>query len=427
MAEEVRQQLSGRKLAVHVCGGVAVVKVPELITALRGQGAEVRVAMTPSATSFISPTTLQALSGHPVAWRLFPAKGRVRHAEPAEPGEGHGMAHIDLSGWADCHLVVPATASTLARLATGLADDVVSSTLLATTAPIILVPAMETGMWRNPATQQNLAVLVSRGALVVGPVSGRLASGRHGEGRMAEPEAILAATLRLLRPDGPLRGWEVLVTAGGTREPIDPVRYLGNRSSGKMGERLAVEAAARGASVHLVTAVEAEVELPLVEITRVDTAEAMLQACLAVLPTARLLLMAAAVSDFRVEESAASKLHRGQQPDLQLRLVPTVDVLARLIAERPLGCVVVGFAAETEMVAERGREKLKRKGCDMIVANPVTGQHSAMGGDMAEATLLTRDGRTLELAWQPKAAIAAAILDEAQRLAQDSPRPPDSG
>lgn len=426
MADLAGQQLRGRKIAVHVCGGVAVVKVPLLITALRGQGADVRVAMTPSATSFISPTTLRALSGNPVAWRLFPAKSGARDAGPDEPKEGHGMAHIDLSSWAECHLVAPATASTLARLATGLADDVVSSTLLATTAPIILAPAMETGMWRNPATQQNLATLIARGALVVGPLSGRLASGRQGEGRMAEPEAILAATLRLLRPEGPLRGWEVLVTSGGTREPIDPVRYLGNRSSGKMGERLAAEAVARGASVRLVTSVEAEIDLPTVEITRVDTAEEMLRACLAVLPSTRMLLMAAAVSDFRVEEIALSKVHRSLQPELQLRLVPTVDVLARLIAERPLGCLVVGFAAETEEVVERGREKLERKGCDMVVANLVTGAHSAMGGDMAEATLLSRDGRTLELAWQPKAAIAAAILDEAQRLAQESPRPPVS-
>jgi len=423
MAEQVGQQLSGRKVAVHVCGGVAVVKVPELITVLRGQGAEVRVAMTPSATSFISPTTLQALSGNPVSWRLFPAKGRDREAGQVELAEGHGMAHVELSSWADCHLVVPATASTMARLATGLADDVVSSTLLATRAPIILAPAMETGMWRNPATQQNLATLIRRGALVVGPVSGRLASGRHGEGRMAEPDAILAATLRLLRADGPLRGWEVLVTSGGTREPIDPVRYLGNRSSGKMGERLAAEAAARGASVRLVTAVEADIGLPTVEITRVETAEEMLQACLALLPVTRLVLMAAAVSDFRVEEPATNKLHRSQLPELQLRLVPSVDVLTRLIAERPAGCLVVGFAAETERVAERGREKLERKGCDMVVANPVSGEHSAMGGDMAEATLLTRDGRTRELAWQPKAAIAAAILDEAERLAKESPKP----
>jgi phosphopantothenoylcysteine decarboxylase / phosphopantothenate---cysteine ligase len=424
MPDQVGQQLGGRKVAVHVSGGVGVVKVPQLITALRGQGAEVRVAMTPSATSFISPTTLRALSGNPVAWRLFPAKGRARDAGPDETTEGHGMAHIELSSWADCHLVAPATASTLARLATGLADDVVSSTLLATTAPIILAPAMETGMWRNPATQQNLATLVSRGALVVGPVSGRLASGRQGEGRMAEPEAILADVLRLLRPEGPLRGWEVLVTSGGTREPIDPVRYLGNRSSGKMGERLAAEAAARGATVHLVTAVEAEIDLPTVEITKVDTGEEMLQACLGGLPSTRLLLMAAAVSDFRVEQPAPSKLHRSLQPELELRLVPSVDVLAELIAKRPRGCLVVGFAAETEDVAERGREKLERNGCDMVVANLVAGAHSAMGGDMAEATLLSRDGRTQELAWQSKAAVAAAILDEAQRLAQESPSPP---
>ncbi|MGA7088856.1 MAG: bifunctional phosphopantothenoylcysteine decarboxylase/phosphopantothenate--cysteine ligase CoaBC [Candidatus Dormiibacterota bacterium] len=423
MADLIGQQLSGRKVAVHVCGGVAVVKVPELITALRGQGAQVRVAMTPSATSFISPTTLQALSGNPVSWRLFPAKDRAREAVLVEPVEGHGMAHIDLSTWADCHLVVPATASTMARLALGLADDVVSSTLLATRAPFILAPAMESGMWRNPATQQNLATLVGRGALVVGPVSGRLASGRHGEGRMAEPEAILAATLRLLRPEGRLRGWEVLVTSGGTREPIDPVRYLGNRSSGKMGERLAAEAASRGATVRLVTAVEADIDLPMVEITRVETAEEMLQACLASLQATRLLLMAAAVADFRVKKFSASKLHRSRLLEPQLRLIPTVDVLARLIAERPPGCVVVGFAAETEQVVERGKEKLERKGCDMVVANPVSGEHSSMGGDMAEATLLTRDGRTRELAWQPKAAIAAAILDEAERLAKESPKP----
>ncbi|MFZ0169930.1 MAG: bifunctional phosphopantothenoylcysteine decarboxylase/phosphopantothenate--cysteine ligase CoaBC [Candidatus Dormiibacterota bacterium] len=422
MADLIGRQLSGRKVVVHVCGGVAVVKVPELITALRGQGAEVRVAMTPSATSFISPTTLQALSGNPVSWRLFPAKGRAREAGLVEPMEGHGMAHIDLSTWADCHLVVPATASTMARLALGLADDVVSSTLLATRAPFILAPAMESGMWRNPATQQNLATLVGRGALVVGPVSGRLASGRDGQGRMAEPEAILAATLRLLRPEGPLRGWEVLVTSGGTREPIDPVRYLGNRSSGKMGERLAAEAASRGATVRLVTAVEADIDLPMVEITRVETAEEMLQACLASLPATRLLLMAAAVADFRVKKFSASKLHRSRLLEPQLRLIPTVDVLARLIAERPPGCVVVGFAAETEQVVERGKEKLERKGCDMVVANPVAGEHSSMGGDMAEATLLTRDGRTRELAWQPKAAIAAAILDEAERLAKESPK-----
>src|ERR1035437_995973 len=334
MAEEMRPGLSGRKVAVHVCGGGAGVKVPELITSLRRQGAEVRVAMTPSATSFISPTTLRALSGNPLAWRLFPAKGSARDADQ---GEGQGMAPIDLSSWANCHLVVPLTTSTLARLATGLADDVVSSTLLATTAPIILAPAMETGRWRHPATQKTLATLLARGALVVGPNSGRLASGRIGEGRLAEPAEIVAATLRVLQPYGLMRAWEVLVTAGGTREPIDPVRYLGNRSSGKMGERLAAEAAARGALVHLVTAAEAAPELPGVETVRVETADEMLRACLARLPSVRLVLMAAAVADFRVEQPASRKLHRRDQPELELRLVPNVDILTQLLADRPPG------------------------------------------------------------------------------------------
>lgn len=416
----MRRGLSGRKIAVHVSGGVAVVKVPELITSLRRAGAEVRVAMTQSATAFISPTTLRALSGHPVAWRLFPAKGP---GPDSEADQGHGMAHIDLAAWAECHLVVPATASTLARLATGLADDVVSATLLATSAPLILAPAMETGMWRHEATQRNLDTLVQRGAVVVGPVTGRLASGRQGEGRMAEPDEIMAATFQVLQAKGPLLGWQVLVTSGGTREPIDPVRYLGNRSSGKMGEQLAGEAAARGAQVHLVTAAESPTVLAGVETTRVETAEQMLEACLRVLPSARLVLMAAAVADFRAAEPALGKIHRLGQAELALRLVPGVDILERLLADRAPDCLIVAFAAETEDVVERGRAKLKRKGCDMVVANLVGGDRSAMGGDMAQATLLSRDGHTRDLGWSSKRAIAGAVLDEVQRLAQDPPSP----
>lgn len=413
MAEEMPHGFGGRKIAVHVCGGVAVVKVPQLITALRRQGADVRVAMTASATAFISPTTLRALSGNPVAWRLFPAKER---GSSADQDRGHGMSHIDLGIWADCHLVVPATASTMARLALGLADDVVSSTLLATEAPMVLAPAMESGMWRNKATQSNLATLVARGAKVVGPVSGRLASGRLGEGRMAEPSEIIRIAAGVLRQDVSLRGWQVLVTAGGTREPIDPVRYLGNRSSGKMGTELALEAVARGATVHLVTAVEDAPDLPDVEVVRVDTAEEMLQACLALLPSTDLVLMAAAVGDFRVAKVAPKKLHRREHAELELHLVANPDILARLTQDRPASCLVAGFAAEMEDVAERGRAKLEQKGCDLIVANPVVGEHSAMGGDMAEATLVARGGRTVELAWQPKSAIAAAILDAVQHL-----------
>ncbi|HEY6538784.1 MAG TPA: bifunctional phosphopantothenoylcysteine decarboxylase/phosphopantothenate--cysteine ligase CoaBC [Candidatus Dormibacteraeota bacterium] len=420
MAEDRRSGLATRKVAVHVCGGVAVVKVPELITMLRRDGAEVRVAMTSSATNFISPTTLRALSGNPVAFRLFPPRSE---SKTAADQPGHGMSHLDLGLWADCHLVVPATASTLARLAVGLADDVVSSTLLATTAPIVLAPAMETGMWRNQATQRNLATLVARGATVVGPVRGRLASGREGEGRLADPGEILRAAARALRADVSLQGWEVLVTAGGTREPVDPVRYLGNRSSGKMGVQLALEAAARGATVHLVTAAEVVPSLPEIEVVPVGTAEEMLQACLRLLPRLRLILMAAAVADFRVAKPSPAKLHRLQHPEIELQLVPTVDILGRLVGERPEDCLVVGFAAETEDVEERGLAKLRQKECDMIVANPVSGEHSAMGGDMAEATLITARS-TVALEWQPKAAVAAAILDQVLRLSPipDAPR-----
>ncbi len=415
MAEQPPARLRGRRVALHVSGGIALVKVPELITRLRREGAEVRVAMTPTATALISPTTLQALSGQPVAWRLPTPRGGRRSAEEAAPG--HGMAHLQLASWAELQLVAPATASTLARLALGLADDVVSATLLASPAPLLLAPAMETGMWRAAATQANLATLRGRGASVVGPVSGRLASGREGEGRMAEPGEILEAALALLSPAGPMRGWEVLVTAGGTREPIDPVRFLGNRSSGRMGLRLAAEAARRGALVRLVSTVP-QPDLPEgVELIPVETGEEMLRACLRLLPRARLLLMAAAVADYRLERPSERKLHRSEAPELELRLVANVDVLAELSRARPRDCLVVGFAAETEDVRRRGEEKLRRKGCDLLVANQVGGERSAMGGDHAAATLLATDGRVTELAWEPKAEIAARILDEAERLA----------
>jgi phosphopantothenoylcysteine decarboxylase/phosphopantothenate--cysteine ligase len=406
---ELSASLSGRRIVVHVCGGIAAVKVPQLITALLEQGAMVRVAMTPSAVNFVSPLSLRALSGHLVATGPLAAGG-------VGSGAGqNGMAHLELSSWADCHLVVPATASTMARLATGLADDVVCATLLASTAPVLLAPAMETNMWLNPATQTNSRTLAERGFNFVGPVAGRLASGDSGEGRMAEPSQIVEASGRLLAASGPLIGLEVLVTSGGTREPIDPVRYLANRSSGRMGNALAVEALRRGAFVHLVTAAEGEVPVGA-HVVRVETAEQMLAASLTLLPRVVLVVMAAAVADYRVAEPAPSKLHRSEDPAPALLLVATVDVLAELLANRPPGCLVIGFAAETEDVKERGLAKLRRKGCDMLVANPVSGEHSAMGGSHAEAVVLLADGRSVDLPWAPKTRIAAQILDLAQPL-----------
>lgn len=410
-------RFAGRQIVIHVCGGIAAVKVPALVTRLRQEGAEVRVAMTPTATTMVSPLSLQALSGHPVALTTAILVAAEDGSVP-----GHGMAHLDLADWADCHLVVPATATTISRLAVGMADDVVSSTLLATSAPVLLAPAMEAAMWSHPATQANLETLRRRGLTLVGPSSGRLASGRWGEGRMAEPEQILQAAGQLLWGAGPLAGVEVLVTAGGTREPIDPVRYLGNRSSGRMGLALGVEAARRGARVHLVTAAELFSATPGVDVVRVETAADMLTSSLEVLPRVRLVLMAAAVADYRVANPASAKLHRRDQPNPELSLVATTDVLAEILSRRPPGCRVVGFAAETESVRERGLAKLREKGCDMLVANSVSGAHSAMGGDHAEVLVLIGDGREVELPWAPKEEIARGILDLAQELLE-----PDQG
>lgn len=395
-------ELADRRVLLHVTGGVAAVKVPQLITELRRGGAEVRAVMTAAATTLVAPLSLQALSGHPVA---RPGGGALFEA---------GMAHLDLASWPDCHLVVPATADVLARLAAGMAGDLVTATLLATTAPVVLAPAMETGMWENPATRANVRRLRDRGMHLVGPVSGRLASGREGLGRMAEPDQILAATAHLLRPRGELTGVGVLVTAGGTREPLDPVRYLGNRSSGRMGLELARAAARRGATVHLVTA--ADVGPTEFEVVRVDTAEEMLRACLDRLSGTRLVLMAAAVADYRLDAPAAEKVHRSERPSWKLELVANVDVLDQLLRSRPEGCRVVGFAAETADVRQRGRDKLERKGCDMLVANPVAGEHSAMGGENAEAVVLMADGREVELPYAPKRVIAGRILDLAAAL-----------
>ncbi len=404
--------LAGRRVLLHVSGGIAAVKVPELITRLRRAGALVRVTMSPGAQAFLRPVTLQALSGAPVATRLLDPGG-----EPPELA-AHGMSHLTLGAWAEVQLVVPATASMLARLATGLADEIVSGTALACPAPLIVAPAMEGAMWRHPATVDNVASLRARGAQVVGPVRGRLASGREDSGRLAPLEEILAAVRRALGPGGPapapdgdLAGWVVVVTAGGTREPIDPVRYLGNRSSGKMGWALAAECLRRQAQVVLVTAAPPPPPRAGLRVLQVETAAEMLAAVRSVLGGARCVLMAAAVADYRVAAPSPHKRKREAEPAPVLTLVPTVDVLAAVVAERPPGCLVVGFAAETEAVLEHARRKLARKGVDLLVANQVSGEGSAMGGDQAAVTLLSPDGTERPLDRRPKAAVARAIVD----------------
>ena len=421
--------LAGRRILVHVCGGIAVVKVFELLTVLRQEGAAIRIAMSPGALAFVAPMTLRALAGAPVATGLLgPAVGAPRGA-PAETADaGHGMAHLELAEWAECQLVVPATADMCARLALGLSDELVSATALACPAPLVVAPAMEAAMWRHPATRANLATLAARGARVVGPVPGRLASGREDIGRLAPVAELVAAVAAALAapsagaasaaaPRAALAGVRVVVTAGGTREPVDPVRYLGNRSSGRMGGWLAAHALELGAEVVLVTAAPPPLPAPGLVVVEVETAEEMLAAVRRVLPAARLVMMAAAVADWRMASPRADKLKRQGRARLRLELVPTPDVLQTVVRERPPGCLVVGFAAETGELEGPAAAKLAAKGVDLLVANRVAGPESAMGGEGAGGLIVGRDGLHRQVPFGPKAAFAAAILEEASRLA----------
>jgi phosphopantothenoylcysteine decarboxylase/phosphopantothenate--cysteine ligase len=345
------------RVLLGVSGGIAAYKACEIIRLLRRNGHEVRVVPTPNALEFVSALSLQTLSGHPVRTDLFSS------TEESE------ISHIDLADWADVVVIAPATASLLARLANGLADDLLSTACLATRAPMLVAPAMNVNMYEHPATQANLEVLAKRGVRIVGPDRGELACGWEGPGRLAAVDEIVAAVERLtVEPS--LAGEVLLVTAGPTNEPVDPVRVLTNRSSGRMGFALAQEAARRGAEVTLVAG---PVQLPTppgVERVDVETAEEMRGAVLEGLERATIVIKTAAVSDYRVESPAKQKLKRGSDPRV-LQLVPNPDILAEVARQKGTR-TVVGFAAETENVLEYARGKLEQKGCDLIVANDVS-------------------------------------------------------
>ena len=393
--------LAGRRVLLHVSGSIAAYKACEIVTLLRKRGAEVRVAMTHAATRFVSPMTFQSLSGHAVA------------ADPWEPGEGgvsaHGMAHLGLGRWAEVQVAAPASADLIARLALGLADDAVTATALACAAPLLIAPAMETRMWEHPATRANLATLRARGATVVGPLAGRLASGEEGMGRMAEPAEVVEACAALLGGGhAVLAGRRLLVTAGGTREPVDPVRYIGNRSSGRMGNALAAEALWLGASVTLVTTLPPPPAHPRLAVVEVATAAEMLDAVRTRLPGADVLVMAAAVADWRPAAPSERKLKKGDAT-LHLDLVPTADILTA-VRDRAaeLGVMVVGFAAETDDLLDNARAKLERKGLELIVANDVA---VGMGGEESAVTILGREGVVAEVTRAPKPEVARRVLE----------------
>lgn len=392
-------------LLLGVSGGIAVYKAVELTSWLRKRGWEVRVVMTENATRFVTPLTFQTMSRHPV------------HVDPFAEGAA-GVEHIDLARGCDLVAVVPATANLLAKYAQGLADDLLSTTLLATRAPVLVAPAMNTAMWEHPATRANLATLAARGVAVVMPQeAGELACGEEGAGKLAEVPAIVEALERRVRQAASLSGVRVLVTAGGTREPIDPVRFISNRSSGKMGHAMAQAAAERGARVTLVTSASLPVP-PGVEGIRVSTAAELEAAVTERFAGADVLVMTAAVADYRPVTTADRKIKKGAHP-LILELAPTVDVLASLAPRKRPDQVVVGFAAETDELLAHAADKLTRKGLDLIVANDVSRSDIGFETDQNAVTVLGAGGVVAEIPRMPKLQVADRLWElVTERLAR---------
>ncbi|MGZ5295545.1 MAG: bifunctional phosphopantothenoylcysteine decarboxylase/phosphopantothenate--cysteine ligase CoaBC [Actinomycetota bacterium] len=382
-------------MLLGVTGSIAAYKAALLARHLIDAGADVRVILTPSAERFVGADTFAALTGNPVHTSLW-----------ERPGE---VLHVRLAREADVAVVAPATANVLAKLATGLADDLLTSTLLEAACPLILAPAMHTGMWQHPATMSNVATLVDRGALVVGPVVGALAAGDEGLGRMAEPDEILRAIVDSIAGKHDLDGVRMAVTAGPTQEPIDAVRFIGNRSTGKMGVAVAAEAVSRGADVRLVLGPDTVPPPDGVITVRVGTAEEMRRAVLAAADDADVVVMAAAVADFRPKAAAEGKLKKGSGVP-ELHLEPTPDILSEL-GERKGERILVGFAAETSELEAAGRKKLRAKRLDLMVVNEVGRDGTGFGSDTNVAMILTSDGSDVPLRTWTKADLARAICD----------------
>jgi phosphopantothenoylcysteine decarboxylase/phosphopantothenate--cysteine ligase len=400
------------RVTVGISGGIAAYKAAELVRALQKQNVEVHVAMTEAATRFVQPLTFAALTGHKTITSLWEGDGT------AESGEDSSIEHIGEAQWADALVVAPATANILAKFANGIADDFLTTLYLATQAPVLVAPAMNVNMWNHAATQANLDILRERGVRVIEPGSGDLACGMVGEGRMADPEVIADAVLETVGRRRDLAGEVVLVTAGGTREALDPVRYIGNRSSGKMGYALAEAARNRGARVILVsgpTLLHAPARCQLVKVT---TAGEMREAVLDRIDQVTMVIKAAAVADYRPVSMASQKLKRSGP--MTLELAPTEDILAEVVRRRRPGQLIVGFAAETENRMENGRAKLLRKGADAIVVNDVSGMGVGIDADLNAATFLT-NSTAIELGEMPKRKLADRILDEIVALRK--PRP----
>ncbi|MEK7761449.1 MAG: bifunctional phosphopantothenoylcysteine decarboxylase/phosphopantothenate--cysteine ligase CoaBC [Nitrospirota bacterium] len=393
--------LAGKQIVLGVTGSIAAYKAIALLRTLLREGATVQVVMTQSATKFVTPLTFEVLSGHPVSTDVFEAH--------------HEMKHLSLSEQADAIVIAPATANCLAKSALGLGDDLLSTLLLTAQCPLILAPAMDGGMWTHPSVTEHVAKLRARGTIVVDPEVGPLASGRIGQGRLAEEATILEAIQTALAPRRDWQGHRILVSAGPTQEAIDPVRFISNRSSGKMGYAIAEAAQARGAQVVLVTGPTALLPPKGIEVVSVATAEEMMKALSSRLAWSTTVIMAAAVADFRPTHPASQKIRKQGRTGQTLELERTTDILASLSAQRTTQ-LMIGFAAETSDLIAHAKDKLKAKGLDLIVANDVTIEGAGFGSDQNAATLIDRQGVMTELPLMPKRALADAILNRAQEL-----------
>ena len=390
-------------VVLGVTGGIAVYKACEVLRLLQKQGIDVYVVMTKNACRFVSPLTFETLSGHPVASDTFdrPATWEVEH--------------IALAKRADLFLIVPATANIIGKMACGIADDMLSTTVMATRAPVMLAPAMNTGMWENPAVQENIARLSGRGVHIVSPATGHLACGDSGAGKLEDVGVIVERALQVLRAEQDMQGLRVMVTAGPTREALDPVRYISNRSSGKMGYAIARAAAARGAEVTLLSGPVSLTPPHGVRVVPFTTTQELLERALELVSDQDILIQSAAPADYRAETIAQQKIKKNHGEDFVLRLVENPDVAAALGAGKRPDQVFVGFAAETNDVLEHARGKLVRKNLDMIVANDVTKAGAGFDVDTNIVTMITRED-TLSLPMLSKDEVADRILTQAMRL-----------
>ncbi len=396
------------KIALGVTGGIAAYKAAEIVRQLQDRGVEVQVVMTRAAQEFVRPLTFAALTGRNVITDMFGEGG-------AQPNAGSSVEHIGVAQSIEALLVAPATADTLAKFANGTASDFLSTLYLATTVPVIVAPAMNVNMWQHAATQRNLETLRRRGVRVVEPGSGYLACGMIGAGRLAEPEQIVEAVLETLGIAQDLKGESILITAGPTHEPIDPVRFLGNRSSGKMGYALAEAALRRGAQVTLISGPVSLTPPAVAEFVPVETAQQMRDAVLLRFPDATVVIKAAAVADYRPRQAAGQKIKRVAGQGLTLELEPTADILAELGAQRFEKHILIGFAAETENVIENARRKLAAKHIDAIVVNDVSKPGVGFSSDRNAATIITAAGLT-DVPESSKFEVAQRVLDAVVQL-----------